>query len=100
MSDTTVTRQRTKSDQSVKLINHSEFDAIEKANRAQNSTKGKAAEIKQQTAVKLGEVAQDEIFSEDSFDLPTTRFMENVKQAVTEDDFQHIKKEILKKTER
>ena len=51
--------------------------------------------MKKQTAINLGEVAWDELFVEDSFDLPTTRFMEKVKQAVTEEDFQHIKREIL-----
>ena len=43
----------------------------------------------------LGEVAWDKMFAEGSFDLPPTRFMEKVKQAVTEADFQHIKREIL-----
>ena len=32
---------------------------------------------------------------EGSFDLPSTRFMEKVKAAVSEEDFQRIKKEIL-----
>ena len=36
------------------------------------------------------------MFAEGSFDLPTISFMERLKQAVTEEDFQHIKKEILK----
>ena len=43
----------------------------------------------------LGEVAWDKMFAEGSFNLPPTRFMEKVKQAVTEEDFQHIKREIL-----
>ena len=43
----------------------------------------------------LGKVAWDKMFAEGSFDLPPTRFMEKVKQAVTEADFQHIKREIL-----
>ena len=95
MSATTVTRQHTKSDSDVELINHSELDAIEKANWAKNSKNGKAAKKKHQETVNLGEVAWDEMFAEGSFDLPTTRFMEKVKQAVTEEDFQHIKREIL-----
>ena len=95
MSDPTVTRQRNRSDSNVKLIDHSELDAIEKANWAKNSKKGKAAEKKNQEIVNLSEVAWDEMFAEGSFDLPTTRFMEKVKKAVTEEDFQHIKKEIL-----
>ena len=43
----------------------------------------------------IGEVAWDKMFAEGSFDLPPTRFMEKVKEVVTEADFQHIKKEIL-----
>ena len=41
------------------------------------------------------EVAWDRMFAEGSFDLPSTKFMEKVKAAVSEEDFQHIKKEIL-----
>ena len=36
------------------------------------------------------------MFAEGGLNLPTTSFMERLKQAVTEEDFQHIKKEILK----
>ena len=35
------------------------------------------------------------MFTDGSFDLPSTRFIEKVKQAVTAADFQHIKREIL-----
>ena len=69
MSNTTVTRQPTKSDWNVELGDHSELDAIEKESRAKNSKKGKAAEMKQQTAVNLGEVAWDEMFAEGCFRL-------------------------------
>ena len=90
MSTTTLTRQRTRSNLNVKLIDHSELDAIE------NSKKGKTAEKKHQATVNLGEVAWDKMFPEGSFHLPTTSFIERLKQAVTEEEFQHIKKEILK----
>ena len=43
----------------------------------------------------MGKVAWDDVFEEGSFELPTTRFMEKVKQAKTEGDFQHINREIL-----
>ena len=39
MSGTTVTRQRTRSDSNVDLINHSALDAIEKENQAKKSKK-------------------------------------------------------------
>ena len=87
MSTTTLTRQRTRSNSNVELIDHSELDSIETANRAKNSKKGKTAKKKHQATVNLGEVAWDQMFAEGSFDLPTTRFMEKLKHAVTEEDF-------------
>ena len=36
------------------------------------------------------------MFAEGSFDLPPTIFMERIKAIVSEEDFQHIRKEILK----
>ena len=36
------------------------------------------------------------MFAEGSFDVPPTRFMEKIKAVVSEEDFQHIRKEILK----
>ena len=95
MTGTTVTRHHTRSNLNVDLVDHSALEAIEKENRAKNRKKGKSAEKKQQTAVNIGEVAWDKMFAEGSFDLPPTRFMEKVKAAVSEADFQHIKKEIL-----
>ena len=35
------------------------------------------------------------MFEEGSFELPTTKFMEKIKQAVMEEDYQHLKREIL-----
>ena len=56
----------------------------------------KSIEEKQQEAVNVGEVAWDRMFAEGNFDLPPTRFMERIKAVVSEEDFQHIRKEILK----
>ena len=95
MTGTTITRQRTRSNSNVELVDHSALKAIEKENWAKNRKKGKSAEKKQQTAVNIGEVAWDKMFAEGSFNLPPTRFMNKVKEVVTEADFQHIKKEIL-----
>ena len=66
MSTTTLTRQHARSNLNVELINHSELNAIEKANQAKYSAskKVKAAEKKRQAAVNLGEVAWDQIFAE------------------------------------
>ena len=35
------------------------------------------------------------MFEEGNFELPTTSFMKKIKQAVMEEDYQHLKKEIL-----
>ena len=35
------------------------------------------------------------MFEEGNFELPTTSFMKKIKQAVNEEDYQHLKKEIL-----
>ena len=42
----------------------------------------------------IGKIAWDKVFIGESFDLPPTRFMEKIKAAVSEADFQDIKKGI------
>ena len=95
MTGTTVTRQRTRSNSNVKMIDHSALDAIERENQAANSDRGKTVELKQQTTVQLGKTAWDDVFEEGNFELPTTSFMEKIKQAVMEENYQHLKREIL-----
>ena len=92
---TGTTRQQTRSSSNVELVNHQALEAIEKENQAKNRKKGKNVEKKQQAAVNVGKVAWDQMFAEGSFNLPPTRFMEKIKAAVSEADFQCIKKEIL-----
>ena len=77
------------------LVNHQALEAVEKENQARNRKKGKNVKKKQQATINVGEVAWDRMFAEGSFDLPPTRFMEKIKAAVSEKDFQRIKKEIL-----
>ena len=43
----------------------------------------------------MGKTAWDDVFEEGNLELPTTSFMKKIKQAVTEEDYQHLKKEIL-----
>ena len=45
--------------------------------------------------IQLGKTAWDDVFEEGNFELPTTSFMKKIKQAVNEEDYQHLKKEIL-----
>ena len=78
------------------LVHHQALEAVEKENRARNRKKGKNVERKQQGGVNIGEVVWDRMFAEGSFELPPTRFMERIKAVVSEEDFQHIRKEILK----
>ena len=63
-------------------------------NRAKSRRKGNYIGEKQQAAVNIGKAAWDNVFIGESFDLPPTRFMEKIKAAVSEADFQDIKKGI------
>ena len=92
MTGTNVTRQRTRSNSNIEMINHSALDDIEKENQAANGDRGKTVE---QTTIQLGKTAWDDMFEEGNFELPTTSFMKKNKQAVNEEDYQHLKKEIL-----
>ena len=90
------TRVRTRSNSNADLVDHQALEAVEKENRVRNRKKGKNAEKKQPAAaINIGEVAWDRLFAEGNFELPPKKFMDKVKAAVTEEDFEHIKKEIL-----
>ena len=79
------TRVRTRSNSNADLVDPQALEAVEKENQARNRKKGKNAESK--TAINVGEVAWDRMFAEGSFDLPSTKFMEKVKAAISEEDF-------------
>ena len=89
----TTTRVRTRSTSNADLVNHKALEAVEKENRAKNRKKENNIE-KKQPAIDVGEVAWNQLFVEGSFELPPTKFMDKVKAAVTEEDFEYIKKEI------
>ena len=92
----TTTRVRTRSNSNANLVDHQALVAVKKENRARNRKKGKNAERKQPAAaINVGEVAWDRMFAQGSFKLPPTKFMDKVKAAVSEEDLEHIKKEIL-----
>ena len=94
MTGNNVTRQHTRSNLNIDLVDNQTLEAIEKENRAKSRGEGKHIEEKQQAAVNIGKAAWDKVFTGESFDLPPTRFMEKIKAAVSEADFQDIKKEI------
>ena len=50
---------------------------------------------KHQATVNIGKAAWDKFFTVERFDIPPTKFMEKVKAAVSQTDFQDIKKGIL-----
>ena len=87
MTGNNVTRQRTRSNSNIDLVDHQALEAIEKENRAKTKRKRKHIEKKQQAAVNIGKTAWDKVFTGESFDLPPTRFMEKVEAAVSEADF-------------
>ena len=59
MSSTTQTRLHTRSSSNVELVDFSELENVEKANRARKCKKGKAAAKKQPTTANLGQIAWD-----------------------------------------
>ena len=87
----TTTRVRTRSASNADLVDHKVLGAVEKENRSKNRKKGKNLE-KKQPAINVGEVAWDRLFAEGSFELPPTKFMDKVKAALTDEDFEHIKR--------
>ena len=95
MTGDKVTRQHIRSNSSVDSVDQQIPESSKLETRAKSRRQGNYIEKKQHAAVNIREVAWDRIFAEGSFELPTTRFMEKIKAAVSEEDFQHIKKEIL-----
>ena len=95
MSSTKQTRPHTRSSWNADLVDRSELEVVERANRAKNSKKGKVAEKKQQTAVAKGQKARDQLFIEGGIALATKSFMEKLSKAISE-DFETINKEVDK----
>ena len=63
-----------------------------KFNKIARNNRGKIVE---HATTQLGKTAWDDVFEEGNLELPNTGFMNKIKQAVTEEDYQHLKKEIL-----
>ena len=85
MSFTALTKQYARSSSNVELRDHPEIYDNKKATDRRNKT-----------TVSLGKVAWDQIFLKDSLNMPTTKFMEKLKQTIKEEDYHHINQEILK----
>ena len=92
MTGTNVTRQRTRSNSNVKMIDNSALNATNEENQIARSNRG---EIVEQATTQLGKTAWDDVFEEGNLELPNTGFMNKIKQAVMEENYQHLKKEIL-----
>ena len=92
MTGTTVTRQRTRSNSNVEMINHSALNATEEGNQVARSNRG---EIVEQTTTQLGKTAWDDVFEEGNLELPNTGFMNKIKQVVRKEDYQHLRKKFL-----
>ena len=95
MTGDKITRQHTRSNSNIDLVDYQALEAIKNENGAKSRREGNYIEEKQQAAVNIGKAAWDKVFTGESFDLPPTRFMEKIKAAVSEADFQDIKKGIL-----
>ena len=96
MSSTIQTKPPTRSSSNADLVDHSELEIVVRANRAKNIKKGKVTEKKRQTAVALGQIAWDQMFVEGGLALATTSFMKKLSKAISEEDFESIKKEVDK----
>ena len=57
--------------------------------------RGRKREFAERTLTQLGRTVWDDVFEEDNPELPSTGFMDKVKQAVTKSDYQQLMKEIL-----
>ena len=57
--------------------------------------RGNKREIAERALTQLGKTVWDDVFEEDNPELPSTRFMKKVKQAVTKNNYQQLTKEIL-----
>ena len=95
MTGDKVTRQRIRSDSSVDSVEYQTHEASKMESRAKGRRQGKYIEKKQLEAVSIGKAAWDKVFTGENFDIPSTKFMEKVKAAVSKADFQDIKKGIL-----
>ena len=96
MSSTAQTRTRTRSSSNVELVDFSKLENIEKANRARNSKKGKAAAKKQPTTANLGQIAWDQLFVERDIVNVTKSFMGRLRRTVSREEFETIINEIEK----
>ena len=94
MTGTNVTRQHTRSNSNVEMIDNSALNATDEENQIARSNRG---EIVEHATTQLGKTAWDDVFEEGNLELPKTGFMDKIKQAVTKNDYQHLMKEILNK---
>ena len=90
-----VIRQHIRNDSSVDSIDHQTPESSNMERRAKSRRQGNYIERRQLKATSIGKAAWDKIFTGENFDIPPTRFMEKVKIAVSETDYQDIKKGIL-----
>ena len=95
MTGDKVTRQRIRSDSSVDSVDHQTPESGNMERRAKSRRQGNYTERRQLKATSLGKAAWDKLFTGENFDIPPTRFIEKVKAAVSEKDYQDIKKGIL-----
>lgn len=59
--------------------------------------RGNKKDIAEKALTQLGKTVWDDVFKKGNLELPSTGFMEKVKQAVMESEYQQLMKEILKK---
>ena len=84
MASKSINKQHTRSSSIVDQINPSELNNIIQKNRTKKDQKEK------QKIKLLGEIAWKQMFDGDNLELPATKFMDHLKQAITHEQFQQI----------
>ena len=98
LKDRLIGREVQKLQYTIKLANSKakelEQEMLDKGEENQ-ITKGNKKDFAERALTQLGRTVWDDVFEEGNLELPSTGFMEKIKQAVTKSDYQQLIKEIL-----
>ena len=98
LKDRSIGREFQKLQYTIKLANSKAKELEQKMldeEKENQIARGNKREIAERALTQLGKTVWDDVFEEDNPELPSTRFMKKVKQAVTKNNYQQLTKEIL-----
>ena len=92
MATKTVTKQSNRNNLNTDPIDLAQRDNMIKSHRAKTSAdqKAKLEEKKHESSMSMGELAWNDVFDNDDFNLPETSYMNCLRQAIPHDRFQQI----------